>query len=222
MTGMRNGAIQVALRCKVVIIGAGGHAKVIIDILKSNPAFEIIGCTDRIGDRKVSGIPVLGDDSVLPKLYEEGIRHAIVAIGGNSLRHKLAKYAVEAGFELINAVSPFAYVADSVVLGCGIAIMPGAIINAEASIGNNSIINTGASIDHECNIGETCHIAPGCSISGNVTVGEGTFLGTGSKVIDGVTIGSWSTLGSGAVVVKNIPSYCLAVGVPAKVIKKLA
>jgi len=211
----------VSLRCKVVIIGAGGHAKVIIDILKSNPAFELVGCTDQVVNRQVSGIPVLGDDSILPELYAQGIRHVFVAIGGNSLRHNLARRAVETGFELINAISPFAYVADSVKLGCGIAIMPGAILNAEADIGNNAIINTGASVDHECNIGETCHVGPGCNISGHVTIGEGTFLGTGTKVIDGMTIGSWSILGSGAVVVKDIPSRCLAVGVPAKVIKRL-
>ncbi|OPA80199.1 hexapeptide transferase [Paenibacillus selenitireducens] len=210
-----------AIRCKVVIIGAGGHAKVVIDMIQSNPEFEIIGCTDRIGNRKISGIPVLGDDSILPQLYEQGIRHAFVAIGGNSVRHQLARHALDTGFELINAISPHAYVADSVILGSGIAVMPGAVLNAEACIGNNSIINTCASVDHECYIGETCHIAPGCNISGNVRIGEGTFLGTGTKVIDGMTIGSWSILGSGAVVVKDIPSYCLAVGVPAKIIKKL-
>ncbi|WP_314591422.1 acetyltransferase [Paenibacillus terrigena] len=211
-----------ALRCKVVILGAGGHAKVIIDMIKSNPAFEIVGCIDQIGYRKVSGIPVLGDDSILPKLYEQGVHHAFVAIGENSIRHSLTRYVVDIGFELINAISPFAYVADSVMLGCGIAIMPGAVLNAEACIGNNSIINTGASVDHECNVSETCHIAPGCNLSGHVTIGEGTFLGTGTKVIDGITIGSWSILGSGAVVVKDIPSRVLAVGVPAKIIKQLA
>ncbi|GAA4841701.1 acetyltransferase [Paenibacillus vulneris] len=207
---------------RVVIIGAGGHAKVVMDILKSNRALEIIGCTDKqLAGTQVLGVPVLGDDSVLPELYGQGVRHAFIAIGDNKLRRLLARKATELGYELINAVSPHAYVAEAASLGAGVAVMAGAVIHPDVRIGDNSIINTQASVDHDCVIGEACHVAPGATLSGTVTVGDGTFLGTGTKVIDGVRIGSWSVLGAGSVVVKDIPDSCLAFGVPARIIRQL-
>lgn len=210
MTGVR----------KVVVIGSGGHAKVVIDILKSDPTVRLAGCTTKAPGTEVSGIPVLGDDSVLPRLYEEGIRHAFVAIGDNRLREKLCRETAEAGFGLVNAISPRAYIAESATLGSGIAVMAGAVIHAEAHIGDYAVINTNASVDHECRIGTACHIAPGSALSGNVTVGTGTLLGTGTKVIDGIRIGAWSVVGAGAAVVRDIPDDCTAVGVPARVIKQ--
>ena len=207
------------MRKKVVIIGAGGHAKVIVDILRKDPDIELKGCTDRRSGGFVLNVPVLGDDAILPNLYRQGIHHAFIALGNNAVRHKAYQEALELGFQFVNAISPFACISDSAVLGTGIAVMPGAIVNAEAVIGNNCIINTGASLDHDCNIGDSCHIAPGCNLSGNVTVGTGTFAGIGSKVIDGIQIGEWSIIGGGSVVIRDIPSSCTAVGVPAKVIK---
>lgn len=204
---------------KVVIIGAGGHAKVVIDILKSDPAIDIVGCTDQNPGRTIAGIPVIGDDSILPELLRQGVSHAFVAIGGNRLRLKLAERALEQGFQLVNAVSPRAYVADSAKLGVGIAVMPGAIVAPEVELMDYAIVNTNASVDHEGVIGRACHIAPGSALSGNVTVGEGSFLGTGTSVIDGISIGAWSMIGAGSVVVKPLPDRCLAFGVPAKVIK---
>lgn len=210
MTGVR----------KVVVIGAGGHAKVVIDILKSDPTVCLAGCTTKAPGSEVSGIPILGDDSVLPRLYKEGVQHAFVAIGDNWLREKLCRQTTEAGFELVNAISPRAFIAESATLGSGIAVMAGAVIHAEAHIGDYAVINTNASVDHECRIGTACHIAPGSTLSGNVTVGTGTLLGTGTKVIDGIRIGEWSVVGAGATVVRDIPDDCTAVGVPARVIKR--
>ncbi|WP_282941179.1 acetyltransferase [Paenibacillus sp. RC67] len=206
---------------RVILIGAGGHAKVIIDILKKDPSVDIVGCTDKNSGTDILGIPILGDDSILAELYDQGVHHAFVAIGDNRLRSLLARKVTEIGYELVNAVSPYAYVADSAALGIGIAIMAGAVIHADARVGDNTVINTQASIDHECVIGDYCHIAPGSTLSGNVSLGSGAFLGTGTKVIDGIRIGAWTILGAGSVVVKDIPDSCLAMGVPARVVRHL-
>src|SRR4030066_1795075 len=207
---------------KVVIVGSGGHAKVIMDILSSSKDYELVGCTSAdLTLREVMGIPVLGDDSILPQLFAEGIKYAFVAIGDNRKREEFSNYVTRAGFELINAISLYSYISYTVKLGKGIAIMPGAVINACAVIQNNAIINTGATIDHDCLIGAGCHIAPGCHIAGNVRIGQGSFFGVGCKVIPKITIGEWSIIGAGAVVVNDLPGYSLALGAPAKVVKKL-
>jgi UDP-perosamine 4-acetyltransferase len=207
------------LRRKVVIIGAGGHAKVIINMLRSDPSVEIAGCTDQQARGAVSDVQILGDDTILAELYLKGIHHAFIAIGDNLLRQQLANKAVQMGFGFVNAISPFAYVADSVRLGSGIAVMAGSVIQADAQIGDHAIINTNASVDHDCKIGSFAHIAPGSTLSGKVVVGEGALIGTGVKVIDEIFIGKWSVMGAGAVVVEDIPARCLAVGVPARVIR---
>lgn len=207
-------------KTKVVVIGCGGHAKVIIDILKSDPEIDIVGCTDTYARGWVSGIPILGDDTILRELYDSGIQHAFIAIGDNAVRQRLSRKAAFIGFHFVNAISRFAYVASSAQLGTGIAIMPGAVIQADARIGDGSIINTNASVDHDCEIGSLCHAAPGVNLSGHVVIGEGVFLGTGTKVIDGMHIGEWSVLGAGAVVVDAIGHHCLAVGVPARMIRQ--
>jgi UDP-perosamine 4-acetyltransferase len=207
---------------KVVIVGSGGHAKVIIDVLNSSKAYKLVGCiSSDLTLKKIMEIPVLGDDSILPRLFAEGIKYAFVAIGDNRKREELSKYVIRLGFEMINAISVYSYISSSAKLGKGIAVMPGAVINVDALIENNVIINTGATIDHDCVIGESSHIAPGCNIAGNVRVGKGTFLGVGCKVIPEITIGEWSTIGAGAVITNDLPEYSLAFGSPAKVIKKL-
>lgn len=206
---------------KVVVIGGGGHAKVVVEILRYNPDVKLVGYIDPNPQSQIAGLQHLGNDHVLPDLFANDVRHAFIAIGDNGLRNRIYQQVKNIGFELVNAVSPFSYISPSAVLGTGIAIMPGAVINAEARIGNAAIINTNASVDHESIIGQASHIAPGSSVAGKVKVGDGTFIGIGSKIIDGIEIGCWSILGAGAVVVHSVPDYSLAIGVPAKVKKSL-
>ncbi|MGY4761583.1 acetyltransferase [Paenibacillus caseinilyticus] len=203
-----------------MVLGAGGHAKVVIDILRADPKIELVGCIDKDPSlRSVARLPVLGDDSLLAGLHAQGIQHAFIAIGSNRVRQQLGQQLESLGFRLVSAISPFSWISDSAQLGDGVAVMPGAVINAEAKIGRLSIINTGATVDHECDIGEACHIAPGSALSGNVTVGKGTFLGTGTRVIDAIEIGPWAMVGAGSVVTRPLPGRCTAVGVPCRVIK---
>ncbi len=209
------------MRKKTVIIGAGGHAKVVMDILLANPEIEVVGLIDKRDGSNIRGYKRLGDDSLLPELLRQDIRHAFVAVGDNDLRRRLAKRAAALGFQFINAISPHAVVSETASLGNGIALMPGSIINADARIGDHAIVNTGASVDHDCMIGSLTHLAPGCRLAGGVTTGEGVFLGIGSKTVDQAFIGAWSVVGAGAVVVGDIPDRCLAYGVPARIVKAI-
>ncbi len=207
---------------EVIIIGAGGHAKVIIDILRSARDYEPIGCTDVVTKQNdVLGVSFLGDDSVLPGLYKKGIKYAFVAVGDNTSRAALEQQVRDIGFELVNAISPYSYVSKSAMLGRGVAIMPGVVINPEAKVGDCAVINTSATIDHDCVIESCCHIAPGCNIAGRVRIGKGSFLGVGCSVIPNVHIGEWSVIGAGAVVIGDLPAYSMALGVPARVVKRL-
>ena len=205
---------------KLIIIGAGPHSEVIVDIIEQCHQFEIVGLTDR-KEGTVLGYPILGDDSILPGLLHEGVRNAFIAIGNNRLRKLAFKDVRYMGFNMINVISPYAFVSKYAILERGVAIMQHAVINTNSHIGMGSIINTNASVDHDCDIGCFVHIAPGCAISGSTRIGDNTMLGTGTNVIDNIHIGHDVIIGSGAAVVKNIPDYCEAVGVPAKVIKKL-
>lgn len=215
-----SGGMEINMKPKVIIIGSSGHAKVIIDTIKHTNNYEIVGCTDvNTCKNNVLDVPIIGDDSVLPSILSKGVKHAFIAIGDNKVRAKLFAIAQGIGFELINVISPYAYISPTVNLGRGIAVMPGAVINADAVIRDNVIVNTGATIDHDCVIDENAHIAPGCTLAGNVKIGKGVFLGAGSKVIPNIDIGDWSILGAGSVVIDNICSNMTAVGVPAKIIK---
>ncbi|VBB08530.1 Hypothetical protein LUCI_3808 [Lucifera butyrica] len=205
----------------VVILGAGGHAKVIIDIIRAQDLYDIIGCLDQAKNSGhcVAGVKIIGEDCMLEEIAKSGVNKAFVAIGDNRRRAELAHRVRRLGFVLINVISPHAYISAAAMLDDGVAVMPGAIVNAGSRILSNVIINTKASIDHDCVLESNCHIGPGCTLAGNVQVGEGTFLGTGTSVIPRVRIGCWSITGAGAVIVANIPDNALAVGVPGRVVK---
>jgi UDP-perosamine 4-acetyltransferase len=205
------------MKPKVVIVGASGHAKVIIDILKSCGKYEIVGCTSAFGNSKdIDGVPILGDDKILPILFNKGVKHAFVAIGDNKVRKIVFEKMKNLGYQLINVISPFSYIASSATLGEGIAVMPGAVINAYSKIHDNVIINTGATIDHDNEIESHSHIAPGCNLAGNIKVEEGAFLGVGCKVIPEKNIGKWSIVGAGSVVIRDVENYSKVIGIPAR------
>jgi UDP-perosamine 4-acetyltransferase len=202
----------------VVIVGSGGHAKVVIEQIRSEGKYQIKGCTAPGETGFVLGdVPILGTDNVLPAVLANGAKKAFVALGDNHLRLRLLAKVSEMGFELINAVSPNAVISPSVSLGRGIAIMAGAIINASTEIGDGAIINTNAGVDHDCRIGKGAHIGPGSALAGRVEIGCESFLGAGTRVVPGVRIGSRVVVGAGSVVVRDIPDDVIAMGVPARV-----
>lgn len=208
-------------REKIIIIGAGGHAKVIIDIFMTSSDYQIAGLIDphHIG-KKILGVPVIGDDSDLETIYGKGIKTVFVAIGDNQKREKIVNYAKKIGFSLANAISCHSCISSTVNLGAGIAIMAGVVINPDSYIGDNAIINTGCTVDHDCVVSKNVHIAPGCSIAGNVKIGEGSLIGIGTKIIPNISIGSSTIIGAGSVILDDIPGGCTAFGIPAKVQKR--
>lgn len=209
------------MKSEVIVVGAGGHAKVCIELLQAQ-GDKIAYCVGNPDSPDTClGIPVLKSDDHLPALFEEGYERIFIAIGSNPLRNKLAEKATEMGYRLVNAISPTAMVSPSARLGVGIAVMAGVVINAEAKISDLCIVNTGATVDHDCFIGLSVHIAPQCALAGNVHVGNLTFVGIGSKIIPEIQIGESVMVGAGSVIISNVGSSTTVVGVPAKAIHKI-
>lgn len=214
------------MRDKVVVVGAGGHARSVLDILLENDEYEVIGCLDPIfRERKsvegMEDVPIIGTDDELQTLYDQGVKNIFIALGSNKVRKKLYQKATKIGYVSINAVSKFARISSRASLGRGICIMAGAVINVNCQIGDGCIINTNCSLDHDCTIASFVHVAPGVAISGSTFLGEGVHVGTNSAVIDGIRIGEWSYIGAGAAVVKDIKEHTMAYGVPAVAIREI-
>jgi UDP-perosamine 4-acetyltransferase len=203
----------------IVLIGGGGQCKVIIDIINSMNKYQIVGIIDKNINENVFNIPIIGNDDLLEKLYNEGIEYAFICIGNLNIRNIIYNHIKNIGFKLPVLRHKTAIVSEWAYVGKGTCIMPGAIINAGTIIGENCIINTGAVIEHDCKIAFNSHISPNSSIAGGVSVGFNTHIGIGSTIIQGRTIGNNVTIGAGAVVINDIEDKSLAVGVPAKVIK---
>jgi len=200
---------------RLVILGSGGHAKVIVEIFEESAAFDIVGYTSLSPAAPLFHLPYLGDDDCLPAVFSSGVIHAFPAIGGNRIRHRIIVHLQALGFALPNAISRHAVVSRRITLGTAIAIMPGAVVNVDSVIGDGAILNTGSSVDHDGRIGSCAHIAPGAHLAGNVTVGEGAFLAAGSCAVPGMNIGAWATVGAGGVVIRDIGPNSVFVGVPA-------
>ena len=199
----------------VVVIGAGGHGKVVISTLLA-AGVRILCVLDDDRQKhglKILGVPVRGPVSDADKFGRVGV----LGIGHNRERKRIAE-AVALEWAIV--VHPQAWVHPSVRLGEGSVVFAGAIIQADTVIGRHVIVNTGAMIDHDCEIGDDVHVAPGASLAGGVKLGEGAFVGIGSCAIPGVRIGEWTTVGAGAAVVSDLPSELTAVGVPARALER--
>ncbi len=206
----------------VVILGAGGHGRVVLDILRAggkyNPA-AFLDANESLANCQIAGIPVLGSVNQLPRLPQQKIHFAIVAIGDNRIRRSYARLAEEAGLELINAIHPSATVSATGSLGRNIVIAPGAVVCTDARLADSVILNTSCVVDHECEVGEAAHICPGANLAGRVRVGAGAFVGMGAKIIPCLSIGEDATVGAGAVVLSDVPAGTTVVGVPARALK---
>lgn len=207
----------------VVGFGAGGHAKVVIEILRSMQEYEIVGLLEaqqRLWGTKVLGVEVLGDDSMMAELKERGINHAFIGVGtvGDAQpRRQLYEKVSGFGFQIVPAIHAASVVSSSAKIGVGPTIMAGAIVNADAVIGNNVIVNTGAIVEHDCVIGDHAHVATGARLAGGVHVGPGAHVGIGAVVRQEIRIGEGAIVGAGAVVVKDVADFTTVIGVPARV-----
>ena len=205
----------------VVIIGAGGHASVVIDAIQKQGQLAIFGIIDDLPQQRgqeVLGYPILGGREVLTDVSVP--RRAVIAIGSTDAREAWMSYLVDLGFELPTVLHPSAQIGSGVSIGCGTVLLAGSIVSSRSRLGRCVIVNTGASVDHDCLIGDLVHIAPGAHLAGGVHVGRRSHIGIGASVVQRIEIGSEVILGAGAAAIDSIPSGTTAVGVPARVVSR--
>lgn len=204
----------------VIVLGAGGHAKVLIDMLRLR-GHEILGIADadasKLGATHAGCRVIGGDDAVLQ--HDPGRIRLVNGVGSTGqpqARRRLFDEFRRRGYVFESVTHPSAVIAGDAVLEEGAQVMAGAVIQPGSRIGANAIVNTAASVDHDCTVGAHVHLAPGAVLSGNVRVGEGTHIGTGACVIQGIAIGENCVIGAGAVVLEDISAGMRAAGVPAR------
>lgn len=210
----------------IVIVGGGGHARVLIDALRALGDARTLGAID--ADRSRTGstifdVPVLGDDALLPELIAAGTRLFAIGVGGthdNAPRARLFDAAIALGMQPVTIVHPAATVSRYAEIAEGAQILAGAIINAGARIGQNAIVNTAAVVEHDCNVGNHVHVSTGARLASTVTIGIGAHIGVGATVRHLISIGEAAVVGAGAVVIQDVPAGVVVVGVPAKELAK--
>ena len=198
------------------LYGAGGHSKVITNILNSLN-IEVIGMfDDNPPAARFKGMEIRDGIRLLGEGFPELDAPLIISVGNNARRAELASL-IDATYG--TAIHGTAIISDKATIGVGTVVLQGAIIQAGAEIGTHVLVNTAASIDHDNIIGNYAHISPHATLCGHVQVGEGTHIGAGAVVIPSIRIGRWCTVGAGAVVIRDIPNFATVVGNPARVIK---
>lgn len=196
---------------RIAVIGAGGHATVVASTLIA-AGHDVAGFFDDAPSSwgsRIFGIPVMGPIS---ELSATTFSHAIIGIGGNEARKRIAE---QLDIEWMTVVHPFSWVHPGVRLGRGTVICAGAVVQPGAQIGSHVILNTRSSVDHHCRVGDYVHIAM-AHLGGGASIDAGVFLGLGSCVLPAIHVGAWSTVGAGAVVTKDVAPETTVVGVPAR------
>lgn len=196
---------------KLVIIGAGGHAKVAVETAQL-AGWEVVGFADDNPNVALLDFPYLGKPNDIKPTEDI---HLILAIGSNSVRKKM-DLALSDRFSWATIIHPRAIISSRAKLREGTVVFAGAVIQADTMIGRHCIVNSSASIDHDCKIADYCHIAPNAVLAGGVTLEDGVFIGAGSVVTPSRHIGAWSILGAGGVAVNNLTANETFMGIPAK------
>ncbi len=204
----------------IIIIGAGGHARVLIDALRLLSA-EVIGATDANplkAGMTISGVPVLGTDEVVTNYQQDGVWlvNGLGSVGAPALRTRIFCYFTSLGYSFTSVIHPSAILAPDVTFGEGVQVMAGSILQTGCQVGANSLINTGTSVDHDCCIGTHVHLAPRVTLSGGVQIGDGVHIGTGAVIVQGIKVEKNSIIGAGAVVLKDVAENTKVWGVPAR------
>lgn len=209
---------------KLIIWGAGGHGAVVLDILRQNQEYELVGWLDNISPERTHqqhrGLKVLGGEECLMQLEQLEVTHFIVAIGDCYARERVARIGEAAGLQLARAIHPRAYVAPDADLGDGVVVAAQAVVAPGTVLGRNVIVNHGATVDHDCRLGDGTHVCPGAHLAGHVTTGTCVWIGIGANVIDRVNIGDGTIVGAGATVIGDLPGSIIAHGIPARPYRK--
>ena len=204
----------------VFVYGAGGHAKVVIDILEQQqvPIAAVLDDNEALRGKTILGYAIQHTVEVIDDLPSQGIRRSVVAIGDNRVRELQAASLMQKGFELVTCIHPSAVISRHAQVCAGVVVMAGVMVNPAAVIRDFAILNTGCTIDHDCDIGIAVHVGPGVHVGGTVQIGDRTLIGTGASIKHNCRIGHDVIVGAGAAVIGDLPSQVTAVGVPARVI----
>lgn len=209
-----------------VILGGGGHARVLIDSLQSSGdarPFAVLDCDESRWGEDLQGIPVIGNDGMLPDLISRGVDSFAVglgSIGDSSIRQRLFHLGLSYDLDPLTIIHPSAICSRWAEIGTGSQLLPGCIINAAARVGRNVIINSGAIVEHDCQIADHVHIATRACLGSTVKIGMGAHIGAGAVVRQLISIGEGAVIGAGSVVVKDVLPHTVMVGVPAREIAK--
>jgi sugar O-acyltransferase (sialic acid O-acetyltransferase NeuD family) len=200
----------------LLIIGAGGHGKVVADAALSAGWGEVAFLDDRgAGQVDPLGLPIVGPTHELAS-YSARFGSAVVAIGNAARRLELQESCERAGFVIATVIHPTAAVSRFAKLGAGSVVFAQGVVNAGASLGRACIVNSGATVDHDCELGDGVHVSPGANLAGNVRIGARTWVGIGACVRQGINIGRDSMIAAGAAVIADVPDSATFMGVPAK------
>ncbi|MDY8136278.1 NeuD/PglB/VioB family sugar acetyltransferase [Aquimarina sp. 2201CG5-10] len=209
---------------KILVIGASGHAKVVVDTIELGNEYKIEGFIDSFKPEgeKVLGYEILGKEEIIPDLIKKGIRKGIIAIGDNWTRYSMYSKINEMApdFEFVSLIHPSAIVSKYATIGKGTVILTAGKVNADADVGDFCIINTNANLGHDCIMKNFSSLAPSVTVGGTVTIGEFSAISLGANIIQNLSIGNHTVIGSGAVVTHDISDHKVAYGIPAKVIRK--
>lgn len=206
----------------ILCVGGGGHAKVVLSVLKKDRPDMSVAVLDSNRDKtgaSVQGYPVIGDDSMLEECAKAGCGRFIMGLGMTDLpspRASVFEKILKKGFAAVTVIDSSAIIAGDAEIGPGAVVMPGVVVNPGAVIGENVILNSGAVIEHDSHIGDHTHIAPGAVVCGDVKIGEECMIGAGSVIRQGIKIGAHSVIGAGAVLVDDVPSGARVYGNPAR------
>lgn len=210
---------------KILLVGGGGHCRSVLDTLLTLNIYDQIGIIERNASDGCGllGIPVVGTDADLPRLFNSGWTDAVVALGsiGTPVRRReLFRSLKSLGFALPIITDLSAVIGHEVTLGEGTFIGKRAVINSGTQVGICSIVNTGAILEHDCRTGSFTHIGPGSVLCGNVTLENGVHIGANAVVRQGIRIESGSLIGAGSVIIRNVPGDCTVIGNPGRILKR--
>lgn len=205
-----------------MILGGGGHARMLIDALESSGGAvpcALLDADESLWGKEVLGVPVVGGDEMLPELVGRGVSAFAVGVGStsdNRPRRRLFELGLSCGLSPLTIRHPSAICSRWAEIGAGAQILPGAVVNAGASLGRNVIVNSGAIVEHDCVVGDHAHVATGARLASTVRVGVGAHIGAGATVRQCLTIGDWAVVGAGAAVVRDVTAESVVAGVPAR------
>ena len=209
----------------VVVLGAGDHAKVVVATVEAEARYKVIGLLDDDESKPETtwyGHQVLGGCDQLKRLREKGVSKAVVAVGDNVARAKLAQLAVKTGFELATVIHPTAVILKGSTIGEGTVLLANAYVGADSTLGNGVLLSVGALVAHDCEVGSWAQLCPGARLGGHVRVGDYSIIGMGASVLPGISVGLQAVVGANAAVISDVPEFVTAVGVPARVMSARA